>query len=85
MRDANPQDGVFDNEQSKMFTSMLDQQLSTNLSAKGLGLADVLVRQLSKATQKLWWIMLSRSWKRVPASASDLVDSLIAPHFSNTL
>jgi len=29
MRDANPQDGVFDNEQSKMFTSMLDQQLST--------------------------------------------------------
>lgn len=48
MREANPQDGVFDNEQSRMFTSMLDQQLTTNLSAKGLGLADVLVRQLSK-------------------------------------
>lgn len=51
MREANPQDGAFDNEQSRMFTSMLDQQLSSNLSAKGLGLADVLVRQLSKTTQ----------------------------------
>ena len=51
MRAANPQDGAFDNEQSRMFTSMLDQQLSSNLSAKGLGLADVLVRQLSKTTQ----------------------------------
>jgi peptidoglycan hydrolase FlgJ len=51
MREANPQDGAFDNEQGKMFTSMLDQQLSSNLSAKGLGLADVLVRQLSKTTQ----------------------------------
>ncbi|MGV3581171.1 MAG: flagellar assembly peptidoglycan hydrolase FlgJ [Methylophilus sp.] len=51
MREANPQDGAFDNEQSRMFTSMLDQQLSSNLSAKGLGLADVLVRQLSKSTQ----------------------------------
>lgn len=48
MREANPQDGVTDNEQSRMFTSMLDQQLTSNLSAKGLGLADVLVRQLSK-------------------------------------
>lgn len=51
MREANPQDGPFDNEQSRMFTSMLDQQLSSNLSAKGLGLADVLVRQLTKSTQ----------------------------------
>jgi len=83
MRDANPQDGVFDNEQSKMFTSMLDQQLSTNLSAKGLGLADVLVRQLSKATQTAV-DNAEQILEKVPASASDLVDSLIAPHFSNT-
>lgn len=46
MREATPQDGVFDNEQSRMFTSMLDQQLTSNLTAKGLGLADVLARQL---------------------------------------
>jgi flagellar protein FlgJ len=48
MRDASPQDNPFDNEQSRTFTSMLDQQLSSNLASKGLGLADVLARQLSK-------------------------------------
>ncbi len=48
MRDASPQDNPFDNEQSRTFTSMLDQQLTSNLASKGLGLADVLARQLSK-------------------------------------
>ncbi|KIF82156.1 flagellar assembly peptidoglycan hydrolase FlgJ [Noviherbaspirillum autotrophicum] len=47
MREASPQDGMFDNEQSRMYTSMLDTQLSQNLSKRGLGLADMLVRQLS--------------------------------------
>jgi flagellar protein FlgJ len=47
MRDASPKDGVFDSEQGKMFTSMLDQQLSQNLAKRGVGLADVLIRQLS--------------------------------------
>ncbi len=51
MRAATPQDGVFDNDQSRTFTAMLDQQLSSNLSNKGLGLADVLARQLSKIGQ----------------------------------
>lgn len=83
MREASAQDGVFDNEQSKMFTSMLDQQLSTNLSAKGLGLADVLVRQLSKATQTVV-DNAEQMLEKAPATASDLVDSLIKPHFSNT-
>lgn len=49
MREASPQDNPFDNEQSRTFTSMLDQQLSSNLASKGLGLADVLARQLSKS------------------------------------
>ena len=48
MRDASPQDNPFDNEQSRTFTSMLDQQLSSNLASKGLGLADILAKQLSK-------------------------------------
>ncbi len=47
MREASPQDGVFDNDQSRMYTSMLDQQMSQNLAARGVGLADMLVRQLS--------------------------------------
>jgi len=51
MREATPQDNPFDSEQSRTFTSMLDQQLSSNLASKGLGLADVLAKQLSKTSQ----------------------------------
>ena len=47
MREATPQEGVFDNQQTKMYTSMLDQQLSQNMASRGVGLADVLIRQLS--------------------------------------
>lgn len=48
MREASAQEGgVFDNQQSKMFTGMLDQQLSQNMAKRGVGLADVLIRQLS--------------------------------------
>jgi flagellar protein FlgJ len=47
MREATPQDGMFDNQQTKMYTSMLDQQLSQTLANRGVGLADVLVRQLA--------------------------------------
>ncbi|MFC4930026.1 flagellar assembly peptidoglycan hydrolase FlgJ [Massilia sp. GCM10023247] len=50
MREATPQDGLTDNQQTKMFTSMLDQQLSQNMAKRGMGLADVLVRQLSAQT-----------------------------------
>jgi flagellar protein FlgJ len=48
MREATPQENQFDNDQSRTFTSMLDQQLSSNLASKGLGLADILAKQLSQ-------------------------------------
>lgn len=48
MRDATPQDGPTDSEQTRMYTSMLDQQLAQSLSAKGIGLADVMLRQLKR-------------------------------------
>ena len=49
MRDATPQDGMFDTEQTKMFTSMLDQQLSQTMGgSRGIGLADMMVKQLSR-------------------------------------
>jgi flagellar protein FlgJ len=48
MRDASPQDGPFDNDQSRMYTSMLDQQLAQQLSSRGVGLAAALTRQLSQ-------------------------------------
>jgi len=47
MRDATPQEGMLDNQQTKTFTTMLDQQTSQNLAKRGVGLADALVRQLS--------------------------------------
>jgi flagellar protein FlgJ len=47
LREAAPQDGMFDSEQTRMYTSMLDQQLTQKLASRGIGLADVMVRQLS--------------------------------------
>lgn len=49
MRAALPQDGMLNNDQTRMYTSMYDQQLSQDLSSKGLGLADMIVKQ---ATQR---------------------------------
>jgi flagellar protein FlgJ len=51
MRDATPQDGMLDSQQTKTFTTMLDQQMSQNLAKRGVGLADVLVRQLGATAQ----------------------------------
>ena len=48
MREATPQDGMFDNEQTKMFTGMMDQQLVQNMSSRGVGLADIMIKQLSR-------------------------------------
>jgi flagellar protein FlgJ len=48
MRDAMPSNGPLDNEQSRTFTTMLDQQLTQNLVGKGVGLSEMLVKQLTK-------------------------------------
>ena len=50
MRDAAPQNGPFDSDQTRMYTSMLDQQLAQSMASKGIGLADVMARQLTKTT-----------------------------------
>jgi flagellar protein FlgJ len=49
MREATPQDGMLDSDQTRMYTSMLDQQLTQRMATRGIGLADVMVRQLSTA------------------------------------
>ncbi|BBI98764.1 flagellar rod assembly protein/muramidase FlgJ [Ferrigenium kumadai] len=48
MREATPQEGMFDSEQTRMFTGMLDQQLAQSMSSRGVGLADIMVQQLSR-------------------------------------
>jgi len=51
MRAATPQDGPMDSQETRTFTSMLDQQMSQKLAKRGVGLADVLVRQLNTQAQ----------------------------------
>ncbi|MDO9597045.1 MAG: flagellar assembly peptidoglycan hydrolase FlgJ [Azoarcus sp.] len=54
MRDATPTDSMMDNEQSKMYQGMLDQQLSLNLSqSKGAGLSEVIFRQIGGGKGKV--------------------------------
>jgi flagellar protein FlgJ len=50
MRAATPAEGMTDSEQTKTFTTMLDGQMSQNLAKRGMGLADMLVRQMSSQT-----------------------------------
>lgn len=49
MRDATPQDGPMDSDQTRFFTSIMDQQLAQNLSAQGkLGFAKLIEQQLGR-------------------------------------
>jgi peptidoglycan hydrolase FlgJ len=49
MRDAVPREGLFDNDQSRMYESLLDQQLALSMSNKGTtGLAAIIERQLTR-------------------------------------
>lgn len=51
MRDATPQDGMMESEQTRFFTSILDQQLAQNLSTQGdLGFAAQIEQQLGRAS-----------------------------------
>lgn len=50
MREATPKDGLLDSEQGNLYTQLFDQQLSQKLSSgKGLGVADMLVKQLTRS------------------------------------
>ncbi|MDR7341937.1 flagellar protein FlgJ [Pantoea alhagi] len=49
MRQALPQEGMLSTEQTRMFTSMYDQQIAQEMGNKGLGLADVIVKQMMPA------------------------------------
>lgn len=49
MRDATPKDDLMESEQSRLYLSMLDQQLSQTMAARGIGLAEIMVRQLRHA------------------------------------
>lgn len=47
MRDATPSSGLFDSDQTRMLQGLHDQQMAMNIAqGRGVGLADVIVRQL---------------------------------------
>ncbi|NOZ53409.1 MAG: flagellar assembly peptidoglycan hydrolase FlgJ [Gammaproteobacteria bacterium] len=49
MRDAKLAEGLLDSDQSEFYTSLYDKQIAINLSkAKGLGLSDMIIEQLSR-------------------------------------
>ena len=48
MREATPTEGMFSSQQEKLYSSMLDQQLTQNLSGRGLGLAEAMFAQLNR-------------------------------------
>jgi flagellar protein FlgJ len=49
MRETVPGESLLDNEGSRMFTGLLDQQFSRSIAEQGgLGLADLLVKQLTQ-------------------------------------
>jgi flagellar protein FlgJ len=48
MRESIPQEGATDSEATRTYTGMLDQQMAQSLSGKGVGLADLIVKQLSR-------------------------------------
>jgi len=51
MRDATPQDSLMESDQTRFFTSILDQQLAQNLSTQGdLGFAAQIEQQLGRAS-----------------------------------
>jgi len=49
MRDATPQDGLFNSDQTRFYTSMLDQQMAMEMAGKrGLGFAKLIEEQLGR-------------------------------------
>ena len=49
MREATPSSGLLESQSEKVYTSLLDQQLTQSLSGRGLGLAEAMLAQLSRS------------------------------------
>ncbi len=49
MRDATPSDGPLDSNDGAQFQSMMDQQLAQQMSNKGIGVANAMIKQLMRS------------------------------------
>ena len=48
MREATPHDGPLDSREGDQFMSMLDEQMAQQMSSKGIGVADMMIKQLAR-------------------------------------
>lgn len=78
MRDATPQDGLLNSEQSRFYTGLLDQQMAQNMSSagNGVGFAKLIEQQLGRHTatpeaQAALSAPANAAGNALPLSASD--------------
>lgn len=71
MRQALPQDGLLSTEQTRLYTSMYDQQIGQEIASKGLGLADMMVKQMEQV--------------KAPDETAGTVPMMLSKDFINTL
>ena len=71
MRETTSQDGLLDNDQTRLYTSLLDQEIAQLISRRGLGLAEILERQLSKMDAS----SDAPPWQAIRQTAPGLLDS----------
>ncbi|WP_338562871.1 flagellar assembly peptidoglycan hydrolase FlgJ [Erwinia sp. E_sp_B04_7] len=71
MRQALPQDGLLSTEQTRLYTSMYDQQIGQQIASKGLGLADLMVKQMDQV--------------QAPDENAGTVPMMLDKNFINTL
>lgn len=75
MRESLPQDGLFSSEATRLYTGMLDQQLSQTVAARGLGLADLIVKQLERHNAAT----AQRTGETAPGGAAPAVPTTTTP------
>jgi flagellar protein FlgJ len=81
MREAVDGANATDSQDTKLYKSMLDQQLSLALAKRGIGLADVMVGQLARANAGEGALPLPES-DAAPAASVERPRSAPAPAFS---
>lgn len=67
--------GMFDNEQSRMYTSMMDQQLSQKMASRGIGLADAMVRQMTNSAMSQ--VVQSEEMQAVPMGGLGAINQYV--------
>ena len=84
MRQASPQGGLTESSDGQLYTSMLDQQLSQVMAKRGMGLADMMLRQLSATSLPQAAADPVSKVEVMPQSATSPVASSVAKPMSGT-